>query len=242
MRSATAGKADGGPVLELEGVSKVFQAEDVETHALEAVHLTVRPGEWLAIVGPSGSGKTTLLGILGLLELPTSGRYRLDGRPADGLGPRERARLRNERIGFVFQSFNLIGDLTVLANVELPLAYRGLGPAERRRRAEAALELVGMTHRSRHLPAQLSGGQQQRVAVARAIAGDPLIVLADEPTGNLDSVNGQMVMRLLQQLHLAGSTICMVTHDPAQARAATRIVRLFDGRVVEDAPVARTAP
>jgi putative ABC transport system ATP-binding protein len=230
-----------GPIIELNDVSKVFVAEEVETHALSGVHLTVSKGEWVAIVGPSGSGKSTLLAILGLLEAPTAGVYRLDGKSAEGLDPRARARVRNEQIGFVFQSFNLIGDLTVVENVELPLSYRGVGPKERRQRAEAALELVGMTHRARHYPAQLSGGQQQRVAVARAIAGDPVLVLADEPTGNLDSQNGQNVMRLLHELHAAGSTIIMVTHDAGQARAATRTVTLFDGRVVQDEPARRPA-
>ncbi|HYG69441.1 MAG TPA: ABC transporter ATP-binding protein [Anaeromyxobacteraceae bacterium] len=230
-----------GPIIELEDVSKVFVTEEVETHALSGVHLRVDAGEWVAVVGPSGSGKSTLLAILGLLEAPTSGAYRLSGERAEALDPRARARLRNERIGFVFQSFNLIGDVTVVENVELPLAYRGVGPKARRQRAEAALELVGMTHRARHHPAQLSGGQQQRVAVARAIAGDPVLVLADEPTGNLDSQNGQNVMRLLQELHAAGSTIVMVTHDAAQARAATRTVTLFDGKVVQDEPARRPA-
>jgi putative ABC transport system ATP-binding protein len=230
-----------GPIIELQDVSKVFVTEEVETHALSGVHLSVGKGEWVAIVGPSGSGKSTLLAILGLLEAPTAGAYRLDGQNAEGLDPRARARVRNEQIGFVFQSFNLIGDLTVVENVELPLAYRGVAPRQRRQRAEAALELVGMTHRARHHPAQLSGGQQQRVAVARAIAGDPVLVLADEPTGNLDSQNGQNVMRLLQELHAAGSTIIMVTHDAGQARAATRTVTLFDGKIVQDEPARRPA-
>jgi putative ABC transport system ATP-binding protein len=230
-----------GPIIELQDVSKVFVTEEVETHALSGVHLSVGKGEWVAIVGPSGSGKSTLLAILGLLEAPTAGAYRLDGKNAEGLDPRARARVRNEQIGFVFQSFNLIGDLTVVENVELPLAYRGVAPRQRRQRAEAALELVGMTHRARHHPAQLSGGQQQRVAVARAIAGDPVLVLADEPTGNLDSQNGQNVMRLLQELHAAGSTIIMVTHDAGQARAATRTVTLFDGKIVQDEPARRPA-
>jgi putative ABC transport system ATP-binding protein len=232
---------NANPIIELEDVSKVFLTEEVETHALSAVHLSIQKGEWLAIVGPSGSGKSTLLSILGLLESPSAGAYRLGGKSTDALGARDRARVRNREIGFVFQSFNLIGDLSVVENVELPLTYRGLDARARRQRAEAALELVGMTHRARHHPAQLSGGQQQRVAVARAIAGDPLIVLADEPTGNLDSQNGETVMRLLQQLHAAGSTICMVTHDAAQARAATRTITLFDGRVVEDQQTRRPA-
>jgi putative ABC transport system ATP-binding protein len=236
MRQQAAAAAT--PIIELSGVTKVFTTEEVETHALSNVHLAVRPGEWVSIVGPSGSGKTTLLAILGLLDTPSAGRYRLGGRDASGLDPRERAVVRNAQIGFVFQSFNLIGDLTVSENVELPLTYRGMDPRERKQRVEASLEQVGMSHRARHLPSQLSGGQQQRVAVARAIAGDPAIVLADEPTGNLDSKNGEAVLALLARLHAAGSTICMVTHDPAIARNAARTVRLFDGQVVEDAATA----
>jgi putative ABC transport system ATP-binding protein len=230
-----AAPAGAGPILDLAGVGKVFLTDEMETHALSDVHLQVRAGEWLSIVGPSGSGKTTLLAILGLLDTPSAGSYRLGGHATAALGPRERAALRNEQIGFVFQSFNLIGDLTVAENVELPLTYRGMGPSERRARVAGALEQVGMGHRTRHLPSQLSGGQQQRVAVARAIAGDPAILLADEPTGNLDSKNGEQVLALLARLHAAGSTVCMVTHDPAIARHATRHVRLFDGQVVEDA-------
>jgi putative ABC transport system ATP-binding protein len=237
-RERTAAAAAATPVIELSGVTKVFVTEEVETHALSNVHLAVRPGEWVSIVGPSGSGKTTLLAILGLLDTPSAGRYQLGGRDAGSLPPRERAIVRNAQIGFVFQSFNLIGDLTVFENVELPLTYRGMEPRERRQRVDASLEQVGMSHRARHLPSQLSGGQQQRVAVARAIAGDPAIVLADEPTGNLDSKNGEAVIALLARLHAAGSTICMVTHDAAIARNAARNVRLFDGQVVEDAPAA----
>jgi putative ABC transport system ATP-binding protein len=221
-------------LLEMQGIQKVFLTDEVETHALSDVHLKVQKGEWLAIVGPSGSGKTTLLAILGLLDTPTAGSFLLDGRPVQDLTPSERAHVRNRHIGFIFQSFNLIGDLTVFENVELPLTYRGMAADERKKRVEQALERVGMSHRSRHMPGQLSGGQQQRVAVARAVAGDPLILLADEPTGNLDSKNGQSVMKLLSELHRAGSTLIMVTHDPAYARLATRTVTLFDGRIVDE--------
>jgi putative ABC transport system ATP-binding protein len=221
-------------LIKLEGVSKVFQTDEVETHALADVHLEIKKGEFVSIAGPSGSGKTTLLSILGLLDSPTSGQYLLGGEQASDLSPSHRALMRNRRIGFIFQSFNLIGDLTVYENVELPLTYRGMPPAERRKRVEAALERVGMAHRARHMPGQLSGGQQQRVAVARAVAGEPLILLADEPTGNLDSKNGDAVMHLLEELHRSGSTICMVTHNDDYARKATRTIRLFDGRVVDE--------
>ncbi|WP_420715168.1 ABC transporter ATP-binding protein [Corallococcus sp. BB11-1] len=224
----------GKALLQLDGLTKVFETEEVETHALSNIHLTIRQNEWVAIVGPSGSGKSTLLAVLGLLDTATRGSYLLDGRGVLELSPADRAKVRNQHIGFIFQSFNLIGDLTVFENVELPLTYRGLPAQERKQRVERALERVGMAHRARHLPGQLSGGQQQRVAVARAVAGDPLILLADEPTGNLDSKNGEAVMQLLADLHKAGSTLCMVTHDPAQARIATRTVSLFDGRVVQD--------
>jgi putative ABC transport system ATP-binding protein len=221
-------------LLQLEAVTKVFETEEVETHALSDVHLTVRPGEWLSIVGPSGSGKTTLLAVLGLLDTASRGTYLLDGKSVLELSPTERALVRNRHIGFIFQSFNLIGDLSVYENVELPLTYRGMPADERKKRVEKALERVGMSHRARHMPGQLSGGQQQRVAVARAVAGDPLILLADEPTGNLDSKNGESVMQLLSELHQGGATLIMVTHDPAQARLGTRMVSLFDGRVVQD--------
>jgi putative ABC transport system ATP-binding protein len=221
-------------LLEMQGIQKVFLTDEVETHALSDVHLKVQKGEWLAIIGPSGSGKTTLLAILGLLDTPTGGAFLLDGKPVQDLTPSERAHVRNRHIGFIFQSFNLIGDLTVFENVELPLTYRGMAADERKKRVEQALERVGMSHRARHMPGQLSGGQQQRVAVARAVAGDPLILLADEPTGNLDSKNGQSVMKLLSELHRAGSTLIMVTHDPAYARLATRTVTLFDGRIVDE--------
>jgi putative ABC transport system ATP-binding protein len=221
-------------LIRLENVEKVFLTDEVETHALSNIHLNVEKGEWLAIVGPSGSGKTTLLAILGLLDTATGGSFHIDGKPVQALSPSDRAYVRNRHVGFIFQSFNLIGDLTVAENVELPLTYRGMPAADRKKRVDAALERVGMSHRARHLPGQLSGGQQQRVAVARAVAGDPLILLADEPTGNLDSKNGQTVMKLLAELHQSGSTLIMVTHDPAYARLATRTVSLFDGRIVEE--------
>jgi putative ABC transport system ATP-binding protein len=224
----------GDMLIKLSGIGKVFHTDEVETHALADVHLEVRKGEFVSINGPSGSGKSTLLSILGLLDAPTAGQYELGGEKAASLDETERAFVRNRRIGFIFQSFNLIGDLTVYENVELPLTYRGMPPAERKRRCDEALEKVGMVHRARHMPGQLSGGQQQRVAVARAVAGDPLILLADEPTGNLDSRNGDGVMALLEELHAAGATICMVTHNPDYARKATRTVHLFDGRIVDD--------
>jgi len=222
------------PMLSLTGVRKVFYTDEVETHALDNINLAIRDGEYVAIAGPSGCGKSTLLSILGLLDTPSEGRYALNGQMVEGLTLAERARVRNREIGFIFQSFNLIGDLTVLENVELPLTYRGMRPAERRTRATEALERVGMAHRARHLPSQLSGGQQQRVAVARAVAGEPAILLADEPTGNLDSKNGEAVMELLAELHQGGATICMVTHDARYASHAERSIHLFDGRVVEE--------
>jgi putative ABC transport system ATP-binding protein len=221
-------------LIRLDDVNKVFLTDDLETHALTSISLEVRRGEYLAIGGPSGCGKSTLLSILGLLDTPTTGRYLLAGHEIESLAPADRARIRNREIGFIFQAFNLIGDLTVAENVDLPLTYRKLPAADRKRRVEAALERVGMLHRSKHFPAQLSGGQQQRVAVARALAGEPAILLADEPTGNLDSKNGNAVMELLGDLHAAGSTICMVTHDPRFARYADRAVHLFDGRIVEE--------
>jgi putative ABC transport system ATP-binding protein len=223
------------PLIRLEAVTKVFLTEELETHALDGVHLDVAEGEFVSISGPSGCGKSTLLALLGLLDTPTEGRYLLDGDDVSRLPGTERAQVRNERIGFIFQAFNLIGDITVLDNVELPLTYRkGIDTAARRKMALAALERVGMAHRLNHHPAQLSGGQQQRVAVARALAGAPRILLADEPTGNLDSHNGEAVMNLLRELHRAGTTICMVTHDPRYADYAGRQVRLFDGRVVDE--------
>ena len=222
------------PLIHLDGLKKVFYTDEVETHALSDIHLDIRHGEYVAIAGPSGCGKTTLLSILGLLDSPTEGTYTLDGQPVARLTASERARVRNRQIGFIFQAFNLIGDLTVYENVELPLTYRGMPSDERRSRVQSALERVGMSHRMKHFPAQLSGGQQQRVAVARAVAGDPAILLADEPTGNLDSTNGEAVMELLRELHQGGSTICMVTHDARYARHADRSVHLFDGKVVEE--------
>jgi putative ABC transport system ATP-binding protein len=222
------------PLLRLEGVTKVFFADEVETHALSGIHLEIDRGEFVSIAGPSGCGKSTLLAILGLLDSPTEGTYMLSGKAVSDLAPPERAQIRNREVGFVFQSFNLIGDLTVFENVELPLTYRGVRASERRERVRDALERVGMAHRERHLPSQLSGGQQQRIAVARAVAGDPLIVLADEPTGNLDSAHGEAVMELLGELHDAGATICMVTHDPRYAAYADRMIHLFDGQVVEE--------
>jgi putative ABC transport system ATP-binding protein len=219
------------PLIHMQSVKKVFVTDEVETHALEGIDLDVQRGEYISISGPSGCGKSTLLAILGLLDSPTAGAYVLNGRPVQDLKLSERARIRNREIGFVFQAFNLIGDLTVYENVELPLTYRGMGSAERKRRTQEALERVGMAHRMKHYPAQLSGGQQQRVAVARALAGDPSILLADEPTGNLDSANGEAVMDLLTELHKGGATICMVTHDPRYARYADRSIDLFDGRI-----------
>ena len=221
------------PLIRLDKVTKIFLTDEVETHALSEVNLDIYPGEYIAISGPSGCGKSTLLSILGLLDSPSDGQYRLNGRRVASLKMSARARTRNREIGFIFQSFNLIGDLTVYENVELPLTYRGMRPAERRQRANDALEKVEMAHRAKHLPSQLSGGQQQRVAVARAVAGQPSILLADEPTGNLDSKNGEAVMRLLAGLHAEGSTICMVTHDPRYAQHASRKVHLFDGQVVD---------
>jgi len=221
-------------LIGLDGVSKVFYTDEVETHALADVHLQVMKGEYLSIAGPSGCGKSTLLSILGLLDSPTGGDYSLADQPVADLSAPERARIRNRQVGFIFQSFNLIGDLSVYENVELPLTYRGMPAAERKKRTREALDKVGMAHRVKHFPAQLSGGQQQRVAVARALVGDPAILLADEPTGNLDSHNGEAVMELLADLHRNGATICMVTHDDRYANHAERTVHLFDGRIVDE--------
>jgi putative ABC transport system ATP-binding protein len=222
------------PLINLERVKKVFATDEVETHALDNINLEIARGEYVSIAGPSGCGKSTLLSILGLLDTPSDGSYVLNGQPATNLTLSQRARVRNREIGFIFQSFNLIGDLTVYENVELPLSYRGMKQSERKTRVMEALERVGMGHRSKHLPSQLSGGQQQRVAVARAVAGEPSILLADEPTGNLDSRNGEAVMELLRDLHKSGATICMVTHDTRYASHAERTIHLFDGRVVEE--------
>jgi putative ABC transport system ATP-binding protein len=228
-------------LLQLHDVSKVFNTEDMETHALVNVHLDVCQGEYISISGPSGCGKSTLLAILGLLDSPTGGEYVLNGKSVHGLKLSERARIRNREIGFIFQAFNLIGDLTVYENVELPLTYRSMAAAERKKRVQEVMERVGMAHRMKHYPSQLSGGQQQRVAVARALVGQPSILLADEPTGNLDSKNSEAVIDLLRQLHREGATICMVTHDPRYASIADRTIHLFDGRIVEETVGSRTA-
>ncbi|HEV8254179.1 MAG TPA: ABC transporter ATP-binding protein [Vicinamibacteria bacterium] len=231
----------GEALIKLENLSKVFYTDEVETHALSGIHLTIDRGEYVAIGGPSGCGKSTLLSILGLLDTPSEGTYVLDNQPVQSLDLGQRARIRNRQVGFIFQSFNLIGDLTVFENVELPLSYRGMRSSERATRVKEALERVGMAHRAKHLPSQLSGGQQQRVAVARALVGQPSILLADEPTGNLDSKNGDAVMDLLRELHRNGSTICMVTHDPRFTRYAERTVHLFDGRIVSEEESAEAA-
>ena len=221
-------------LIDVQDMHKVFVTEEVETHALSGIHLQIKKGEYIAIAGPSGCGKSTLLSILGLLDSPTEGSYELNGSPVADLSASQRARIRNREVGFIFQSFNLIGDLNVYENVELPLTYQKMPRTQRKERAQAALEKVSMAHRMKHYPAQLSGGQQQRVAVARAIVTNPSILLADEPTGNLDSANGDIVMEMLSDLHKSGATICMVTHDPRYAAHAKRTIHLFDGRVVED--------
>jgi len=227
-------------LIHLDGVTKVFFTDEIETHALAGVHLEIKVGEFLSIAGPSGCGKSTLLSILGLLDSPTDGAYTLNNQPVANLSLSDRTRIRNREIGFIFQAFNLIGDLTVFENVELPLTYRSMASAERKQRVQQVLERVGMAHRMKHYPSQLSGGQQQRVAVARALVGQPSILLADEPTGNLDSKNSEAVMDLLRQLHGEGATICMVTHDPRFASVADRSIHLFDGRIVEETVHART--
>jgi putative ABC transport system ATP-binding protein len=227
-------------MIQIEQMTKVFYTDEIETHALSGIHLSINRGEYVAMSGPSGCGKSTLLSIIGLLDTPTDGQYTLNGKEVANLNFADRSRIRNQEIGFIFQSFNLIGDLTVAENVELPLTYRaGMPAAERKRRVQESLERVNMAHRMRHYPAQLSGGQQQRVAVARALAGSPSILLADEPTGNLDSKNGEAVMKLLQELHSEGSTICMVTHDPRFAAHAERQIHLFDGKVVAEGELNR---
>src|SRR5437899_2203673 len=227
-------EGNGNALLHLEGVTKVFVTDEVETHALSGIQMDIKKGEYVSISGPSGCGKSTLLAILGLLDTPTDGIYTLNGKSVANLKLSERARIRNREIGFIFQAFNLIGDLTVYENVELPLTYRGMPSSERKKRVQEALDKVGMSHRMKHYPSQLSGGQQQRVAVARALCGQPAILLADEPTGNLDSRNGEAVMDLLRELHREGATICMVTHDPRYARYADRTIHLFDGKVVDE--------
>jgi putative ABC transport system ATP-binding protein len=226
--------APGEVLMKLEAVEKVFFTDELETHALSDIRLEIGRGEYLAIAGPSGCGKSTLLSLIGLLDSPSQGEHWIKGKPVAKLSMAERCRIRNREIGFIFQAFNLIGDLTVYENVELPLTYRELGTAERRERVSEALDRVGMAHRMKHYPSQLSGGQQQRVAVARALGGSPAILLADEPTGNLDSKNSEAVMELLRDLHRGGATICMVTHDERYAHHAARTVHLFDGRIVEE--------
>jgi putative ABC transport system ATP-binding protein len=239
--SATSHGNGSIPLIRLNAVTKVFLTDEVETHALSGIHLDIRDGEYVSIAGPSGCGKSTLLSILGLLDTPSNGSYALKGNEVANLSFADRARIRNREIGFIFQSFNLIGDLTVYENVELPLTYRSMSSPERKKRVQEALEKVGMAHRMRHYPSQLSGGQQQRVAVARALGGSPSILLADEPTGNLDSRNGEAVMELLQSLHREGATICMVTHDARFAKHAERTIHLFDGKVVEETEAAQQA-
>jgi putative ABC transport system ATP-binding protein len=228
-------------LIKMEIVTKIFRTEDVETHALSNIDLTIERGDYISIAGPSGCGKSTLLSLLGLLDSPSGGKYFLNGKDVSQISAAERTRIRNREIGFVFQAFNLIGDLTVYENVELPLTYRNMGAGERKEKTEHALERVGMSHRKKHFPAQLSGGQQQRVAVARALAGDPLILMADEPTGNLDSQNSEAVMQLLSDLHQNGATICLVTHDPRYSRFADRTIHLFDGRIVAEPAMAGAA-
>jgi putative ABC transport system ATP-binding protein len=230
-----------GPLIRLQDLRKVFLADEVETHALSGIHLDISAGEYVSIAGPSGCGKSTLLSIMGLLDTPSGGEYTLNGKQVSNLNVSERARIRNIEIGFIFQAFNLIGDLTVYENVELPLTYRSMNAAERKRRVQEALERVGMSHRIKHFPSQLSGGQQQRVSVARAVAGSPSILLVDEPTGNLDSKNGRAVMDILKNLHSQGATICMVTHDPRYAEYADRTLHLFDGRIVDESVSAGAA-
>jgi putative ABC transport system ATP-binding protein len=228
-------------LIKMESVTKIFRTEDVETHALSNIDLQIERGDYISIAGPSGCGKSTLLSVLGLLDSPTGGKYFLNGNDVSQISAAERTRIRNREIGFVFQAFNLIGDLTVYENVELPLTYRNMGSGERKEKVEHALERVGMAHRRKHFPAQLSGGQQQRVAVARALVGDPLILMADEPTGNLDSQNSEAVMQLLSDLHQNGATICLVTHDPRYSRFADRTIHLFDGRIVAEPALAEAA-
>ncbi|MDE3179813.1 MAG: ABC transporter ATP-binding protein [Acidobacteriota bacterium] len=234
-------ESNGNCLIRLEGVTKIFYTDEVETHALSGIHLEINKGEYVSIAGPSGCGKSTLLSIIGLLDTPSEGKYWLNSTPVEELGLGDRSRIRNREVGFIFQSFNLIGDLNVYENVELPLTYRGMPSAERKERVQKALERVGMSHRVKHYPSQLSGGQQQRVAVARALGGEPAVLLADEPTGNLDSKNGEAVMDLLQELHRSGATIVMVTHDQRFARHAQRSVNLFDGRVVDETEEQRAA-
>jgi putative ABC transport system ATP-binding protein len=227
-------ESNGNYLVRMESVRKVFYTDEIETHALSDINFEINKGEYVSIAGPSGCGKSTLLSILGLLDTPSDGKYWLNGVPVEDLKLSERSRIRNREVGFIFQSFNLIGDLSVFENVELPLTYRGMPSSERKTRVHEALERVNMAHRMKHYPSQLSGGQQQRLAVARALSGEPAVLLADEPTGNLDSKNGEAVMELLHELHRVGATIIMVTHDPRFARHAERTISLFDGRVVDE--------
>ncbi|HET7587638.1 MAG TPA: ABC transporter ATP-binding protein [Gammaproteobacteria bacterium] len=231
-------------LIKIDQLTKVYATDEVETYALNGISFNIDRGEYVAILGPSGCGKTSLMSILGLLSTPTGGNYRLNGTAVEDLDNADRAHIRNKEIGFIFQTFNLIGDLSVYENVELPLVYRGgMSKDERRQRVNGVLERVGMAHRVNHYPSQLSGGQQQRVAVARALVGEPSILLADEPTGNLDSASGEAVMELMDELHQAGATICMVTHDPRYATRAARTIQLFDGQIVdEDITVENPAP
>jgi len=222
-------------MFSLRNVSKTFEGGEVRTRALDRINLDIEAGEYLAITGPSGCGKSTLLSILGLLDAPDSGEYSFDGQPVSGWSEAELNRLRRGRIGFIFQSFNLIEQLSVAENVELALEYIDVAPAERRQRVAAMLEKLGIAHRARHRPSQLSGGQQQRVAIARALVANPALLLADEPTGNLDTAHGDEVMRLLRQINAEGTTVVMVTHSAAHAAQASRVLRLLDGRVLVDA-------
>jgi len=226
------------PLIRMAGVKKVYFTDEIETHALDGIHVEIQAGDYLSIAGPSGCGKSTLLSIMGLLDAPSEGSYWLDGREVANLNPNERARIRNREIGFIFQAFNLIGDLNIYANVELPLPYRGRKAAERKQRVQEALERVGMSPRMQHYPSQLSGGQQQRAAVARALAGKPLILLADDPTRTLDSKTAELVMQLLHELHCEGTSICVVTHDPRYTAGSGRVIHLFDGRIVEESGAA----
>jgi putative ABC transport system ATP-binding protein len=225
----------------MEAVTKVFRAGDIETSALNKITLSIKTGEFVAITGPSGSGKTTLLNVAGMLETFDRGTYKLDGEDVSKLGDRQSSRIRNEKIGFVFQSYNLIPDLSVLANIEAPLRYRGFSAAERRKRVDSALAKVGLSTRAKHLPTQLSGGQQQRVAIARAIAGSPKVIFADEPTGNLDSEMSTEIMNLLGEINREGCTIVMVTHNEAQVARAARNVHLLDGRIADRPHLAAVA-
>ncbi|MFZ0551834.1 MAG: ABC transporter ATP-binding protein [Steroidobacteraceae bacterium] len=229
-------------MLKMQDVSKVYRTDLIETHALRSFSLEVKAGQFVAVSGPSGSGKTTFLNVAGLLETFDTGTYEVDGKDVTRLSDDARSRMRNEKIGFIFQSFNLIPDLDIYDNVDVPLRYRGMKAAERNQRISKALELVGLASRMKHMPSQLSGGQQQRVAIARAIAGDPGLILADEPTGTLDSLMARQVMDLLEQINEMGTTIVLVTHDPELARRAQRNIHVVDGMVIDSAPYQRRLP